>query len=381
MTTTLRPDDRAELLSPETAADPVAGDPVSGDPVGADPTAADPTAAGYPTAADRNAADLAARPRRLRRTSALRSLVRETRLHPSMLIAPLFVRPGSGVREPISSLAGQARLSPDQAVVEAQRLAELGVGGIILFGLPDAKDDEGSGAWIADGIVQQTLRRLRDRDLPLVLIADTCLCEYTTHGHCGPLMADGSVANDPAVERLAQTAESQVRAGADIVAPSAMMDGQVAGIRRALDAAGQRDAAIMAYAAKAASAFYGPFREAADSAPSFGDRRGYQMDPSNAREALREMALDVAEGADMLLIKPAMPQLDQIVAARARFDLPIAAYQVSGEYAMLTAAAERGWLDGRRAMLEAVTGIVRAGAGIVITYAAADIATWLRDER
>jgi porphobilinogen synthase len=350
MTTTLRPDDRHDLLTAQVRIE------------------------------EQAAASPALRPRRLRRTPALRSLVRETRLHPSMLVAPLFVRPGSGVREPIPSLAGQARLSPDQVVAEAERLAELGVGGIILFGLPDFKDDEGTGAWIEEGIVQQTLRELRDRALPLVLIADTCLCEYTSHGHCGPLMADGSVENDTSVERLAQTAASQVRAGADVVAPSAMMDGQVAGIRRALDAAGHGDAVVMAYAAKAASAFYGPFREAADSAPSFGDRRGYQMDPANAREALREMALDVAEGADMLLVKPAMPQLDQIAAVRARFDLPIAAYQVSGEYAMLTAAAERGWLDGRRAMLEAVTGIVRAGAGIVITYGAADIATWLRDE-
>jgi porphobilinogen synthase len=372
MTTTLRPDDREELAGREARTETAQ----------TEAWIAEELEVNEATSTAGPAAEVSiSRPRRLRRTPALRSLVRETRLHPSMLVQPLFVRPGSGVREPISSLAGQARLSPDQAVVEAERLAELGVGGVILFGLPDAKDDEGSGAWIKDGIVQQTLRLLSDRGLPLVLIADTCLCEYTTHGHCGPLMVDGTVANDPAVARLAQAAVSQARAGADIVAPSAMMDGQVAGIRHALDAAGQPDAAIMAYAAKAASAFYGPFREAADSAPSFGDRRGYQMDPSNAREALREMALDVAEGADMLLVKPAMPQLDQIAAARARFDLPIAAYQVSGEYAMLTAAAERGWLDGQRAMLEAVTGIVRAGAGIVITYAAADIATWLRDER
>jgi porphobilinogen synthase len=383
MTTTLRPDDREEGLEQEPRTEIAQTEAWIAEElvVNEGTMSIDTSTTRDATTADPTAIDLISRPRRLRRTPALRSLVRETRLHPSMLVQPLFVRPGSGIREPISSLAGQARLSVDEAVVEAERLAELGVGGIILFGLPDAKDDEGSGAWIEEGIVQQTLRRLRDRALPLVLIADTCLCEYTTHGHCGPLMADGTVANDPAVARLAQAAVSQVRAGADIVAPSAMMDGQVAGIRRALDAAGYGEAAIMAYAAKAASAFYGPFREAADSAPSFGDRRGYQMDPSNGREAMREMALDVAEGADMLLVKPAMPQLDQIAAARARFDLPIAAYQVSGEYAMLTAAAERGWLDGQRAMLEAVTGIVRAGAGIVITYAAADIATWLRDER
>ena len=321
------------------------------------------------------------RPRRLRRSPALRALVRETRLHPSMLVAPLFVRPGRGVREPIASMAGVARLSPDEAADEAGRLAELGVGGVILFGLPEAKDPVGSQASTDDGIVQEAFRRIHASELPLVTIADTCLCEYTDHGHCGPLRADGSVDNDAALARLAETAVSQARAGADIVAPSAMMDGQVAAIRSALDAAGLHDTAIMAYAAKHASAFYGPFREAADSAPAFGDRRTYQMDPANGREAMREMTLDVAEGADLLLVKPALPGLDLIAAARARFDLPIAAYQVSGEYAMLTAAAERGWLDGRRAMTEAVGAIVRAGAGIVITYAAADLATWLREDR
>jgi porphobilinogen synthase len=324
---------------------------------------------------------LPVRPRRLRRTPALRALVRETRLHPSVLVAPLFVRPGSGVREPIASMPGQARLSPDLAAEEASRLAELGVGGVILFGLPESKDALGSGASNDDGIVQDAFRRIRALELPLVTIADTCLCEYTDHGHCGPLAADGSVDNDAALIRLAEIAVSQARSGADIVAPSAMIDGQVAAIRTALDAAGLEQTAIMAYAAKHASAFYGPFREAADSAPAFGDRRSYQMDPANGREALREMALDVAEGADILLIKPALPGLDLVAAARARFDLPIAAYQVSGEYAMLAAAAERGWLDGRRAMTEAVTAIVRAGAGIVITYAAADLATWLRGER
>jgi len=321
------------------------------------------------------------RPRRLRRSPAMRALVRETRLHPSMLVAPLFVRPGRGVREPIGSMPGVARLSPDEAADEAGRLAALGVGGVILFGLPEAKDPLGSHASIDDGIVQETFRRVRALELPLVTIADTCLCEYTDHGHCGPLGVDGSVDNDAALVRLAEIAVSQARAGADVVAPSAMMDGQVAAIRSALDAAGLGDTAIMAYAAKHASAFYGPFREAADSAPAFGDRRTYQMDPANGREAMREMALDVAEGADLLLIKPALPGLDLIAAARARFDLPIAAYQVSGEFAMLAAAGERGWLDGRRAMVEAVTAIVRAGAGIVITYAAADLATWLREGR
>jgi porphobilinogen synthase len=324
---------------------------------------------------------LPVRPRRLRRTTALRALVRETRLHPSMLVAPLFVRPGAGTQEPIASMPGQARLSPDLAAEEAARLAELGVGGVILFGLPEAKDALGSGASADDGIVQDAFRRIRALELPIVAMADTCLCEYTDHGHCGPLARDGSVDNDAALARLAETAVSQAAAGADVVAPSAMMDGQVAAIRAALDAAGFSQTAIMAYASKHASAFYGPFREAADSAPAFGDRRGYQMDPANGREAVREMALDVDEGADILLVKPALPCLDLVAAARARFDLPIAAYQVSGEYAMLAAAAERGWLDGRRATVESVTAIVRAGAGIVITYAAADLASWLRDER
>jgi porphobilinogen synthase len=321
------------------------------------------------------------RPRRLRRTPAIRALVREARLHPAMFLAPLFVRPGVGIREPIESLPGQFRVSPDEAVRDAERLAALGVGGVLLFGLPADKDESGSGAWIEDGVVQQALRRLHDAALPLVLVADTCLCEYTSHGHCGPLLADGSVDNDAALASLAGTAVAQAEAGADVVAPSAMMDGQVAAIRAELDAAGRSDTAIMAYAAKAASAFYGPFRDAADSAPTFGDRRGYQMDPANGRMARRELALDAAEGADILLVKPAMPQLDLVAAARAAHDLPLAAYQVSGEYAMLAAAAERGWLDRRAATLEALTGIARAGADIVITYAAADAAGWIREER
>ena len=328
-----------------------------------------------------SAVSLPVRPRRLRRTPALRALVRETRLHPSMFIAPLFVQPGLNRRDPIGSMPGQARLSADLAAEEAARLAGLGVGGVILFGLPESKDPLGSEASADDGIVQDAFRRIRALELPLVTMADTCLCEYTDHGHCGPLAPEGSVDNDAALVRLAETAVTQARAGADIVAPSAMIDGQVGAIRAALDAEGFEQTAIMAYASKHASAFYGPFREAADSAPAFGDRRGYQMDPANGREALREMDLDVAEGADMLLVKPALPGLDLIAAARARFDLPIAAYQVSGEFAMIAAAAERGWLDGRRAMTEAVTAIVRAGAGIVINYAAADLATWIRDER
>ena len=321
------------------------------------------------------------RPRRLRRTVALRALVRETRLHPSMLIAPLFVRPGDGVREPVSSMPGVDRLSPDEAALQAQVLADLGVGGVILFGLPSEKDSEGSGAWIEDGIVQQALRRIKRLDLDLVLIADTCLCEYTDHGHCGPIAGDGSIDNDAALASLAATAVSQARAGADIVAPSAMMDGQVAAIRSALDSEGLTQTAIMAYASKTASAFYGPFREAADSTPAFGDRRTYQMDPANAREARRELTLDVAEGADLLLVKPALPNLDIVADARARFDLPVVAYQVSGEYAMIQAGSQLGWIDGRRVMLESLTSIVRAGAGIVITYAAADVAGWLMEDR
>ena len=328
-----------------------------------------------------SATALPIRPRRLRRTAALRALVRETRLHPRMLVTPLFVRPGAGLREAIPSMPGVARLSPDVAADEAVRLAQLGVGGVILFGLPEAKDAKGTEASADDGVVQDTFRRIRALELPIVTAADTCLCEYTDHGHCGPLATDGSVDNDAALVRLAETAVSQARAGADVVAPSAMIDGQVGAIRRALDDAGLTQTAIMAYAAKHASAFYGPFRDAAGSAPAFGDRRGYQMDPANGREALREMALDVGEGADILLVKPALPALDLIAAARARFELPIAAYQVSGEYAMLSAAAERGWLDGRAAMTEALTAVVRAGAQIVITYAAADVATWLREER
>jgi porphobilinogen synthase len=297
-----------------------------------------------------------------------------------MLVAPLFVQPGVARRDPIDSMPGQARLSADLVAAEAARLAALGVGGVILFGLPESKDSMGSEASADEGIVQEAFRRIRALELPIVTIADTCLCEYTDHGHCGPLAPDGSVDNDAALVRLAQTAVTQARAGADVVAPSAMIDGQVGAIRAALDGAGFEQTPIMAYASKHASAFYGPFREAADSAPAFGDRRGYQMDPANGREALREMATDVAEGADILLVKPALPGLDLVAAARARFDVPIAAYQVSGEFAMIAAAAERGWLDGRRAMTEAVTAIVRAGAGIVITYAAADLATWLREE-
>jgi porphobilinogen synthase len=323
--------------------------------------------------------DPAHRLRRTRRTEALRALVRETRIHPRQLVAPLFVFPGRGLREPVGSMPGVERVTPDEAERDAKALAALGVGGVILFGLPAEKDAAGTGGWIADGIVQETLRRLRDANPDLVLIADTCLCEYTDHGHCGPLLKDGRVDNDATIELLARTAASQAEAGADIVAPSAMMDGQVAAIRHGLDEGGFADTAILAYAAKTASAFYGPFRDAAGSAPSFGDRRGYQMDPANGREAMREMVNDLAEGADMLLVKPAMPSLDILAAARQAFDVPIGAYQVSGEYAAIEAAARNGWLDRRRALTESTTSILRAGAGFVITYAAADLAAWARE--
>ena len=318
------------------------------------------------------------RPRRLRRSPALRDLVRETRLDPRMLVAPMFVRSGTGRREPITALPGVDRVSVDEALRDAARFAALGIGGVILFGLPDDKDAEGTAAWDDEAPVQRALKRLRAEALPLVTIADTCLCEYTSHGHCGPLV-DGVVDNDRALLSLARAAVSQAEAGADVVAPSAMMDGQVGAIRSALDGAGLADTVVVSYAAKAASAFYGPFREAAGSTPAFGDRRSYQMDSANRREAMREIQLDVEQGADIVMVKPAMPQLDLIAEAHRRWDVPVAAYQVSGEYAMLAAAAERGWLDRRAATLETLTGIVRAGAGIVITYAAADVAGWLND--
>ncbi len=318
--------------------------------------------------------------RRLRRTPALRALVRETRLDPAGFIAPLFVRSGNALREPIPSMPGHYRFSPDEVVREARDLAALGVGGVILFGLPEAKDARGSGAYAEDGIVQRTVHALREAGSPLVVAADVCLCEYTDHGHCGIVDQGGQVLNDPTLELLAETAVSLAEAGADVVAPSAMMDGQVSAIRAALDASGGADVAIMGYAAKYASAFFGPFREAADSAPQFGDRRGYQMDPANAREALAEIEADLAEGADIVMVKPALPYLDVIRAARERFDAPLAAYQVSGEYATIAAAAERGWIDLRAAALESLTAIVRAGAGIVLTYFAKQAARWLAEE-
>jgi porphobilinogen synthase len=311
--------------------------------------------------------------RRLRSTGALRSLVRETRLDLDSLVYPLFVGPSTERNEPLPALG---RFSVEDLVAEAEELRGLGVPAVILFGIPDEKDERGSGAWDDDGVVQQALRALRASVPGLVLITDVCLCEYTSHGHCGVLEGE-EVANDATVELLARTAVSHVEAGADTVAPSDMMDGRVAAIRSALDDAGFDSTPILSYAAKYASAFYGPFREAADSAPAFGDRRGYQMDPANVREALRECELDVAEGADVLMVKPALPNLDIIRAVRERFDLPVAAYNVSGEYAMVKAAAASGWMDERQAALESLTAIKRAGADVIVTYWAKDVAQWL----
>jgi porphobilinogen synthase len=311
--------------------------------------------------------------RRLRRTGALRSLVRETRLDLEDLVLPVFVAP-----EPLrnDALPAMSRFTVEELVAEAEDCAALGISALLLFGLPEEKDDRGSGAWEDDGIVQQALRALRERVPGLVLVTDVCLCEYTSHGHCGVLDGD-EVANDETLELLARTAVSHAEAGADAVAPSDMMDGRVAALRGALDDAGFEATPILAYSAKYASAFYGPFREAADSAPAFGDRRGYQMDPANVREALRECEQDVREGADLLMVKPAMPNLDVIRAVRERFDLPVAAYNVSGEYAMVKAAGAAGWLDERAAALESVTAIKRAGADIVISYWAKELAGWL----
>jgi len=323
------------------------------------------------------------RMRRTRRTEALRSLVRETRLEPGQLIYPLFLCPGEGVRREISSMPGVFNLSVDEAVKEAEEAAQLGLGGLLLFGLPETKDEQGTGAWDEQGIVQQGLRALKANaaSKKLVLIADVCLCEYTSHGHCGMVVEtagpDGpgfEVENDASIDVLGRTAASLAAAGADIVAPSDMMDGRVAEIRRALDEEGREQTPILSYASKFASAFYGPFREAADSAPQFGDRRSYQMDGANVREAMREIELDLSEGADMILMKPAMPYLDVIRAARDRFDVPMGAYQVSGEYSMLQAAFAKGWLEPQRAMLESLIGIRRAGAEFIVTYFAKDAA-------
>src|SRR6266511_1869754 len=316
------------------------------------------------------------RPRRLRRTEALRSMVREVRLAPENFILPLFVCPGEHVRHEISSMTGVHNLSVDEILKEATGAFEAGVRGIILFGLPETKDALASGAYAEDGVVQKAIRAIRRSVPDLIIMADTCLCEYTAHGHCG-VVRNEEVLNDESLELLARTAVSQAEAGADIVAPSAMMDGQVGAIREGLDGSGFENVAILSYAVKYASAFYGPFREAAESAPAFGDRRAYQMDPANVREALREVALDVAEGADVVMVKPALPYLDVIRAVRERFDLPVAAYNVSGEYAMVQAAAARGWLDERQAAIESLTAIKRAGADIVISYWTKELARWL----
>jgi len=311
--------------------------------------------------------------RRFRRNAQLRGLVRETRLSLDQLVMPLFVAP-----EPLrnDALPAMSRFTVDGVVREVEELVRLGVQAVILFGIPAEKDEQATGAWEEDGIVQQALRALRPRFPELVLLTDVCLCEYTSHGHCG-VIVDGEVANDASLEVLARTAVSHVEAGADVVAPSDMMDGRVAAIREGLDEHGFESTPILAYSAKYASAFYGPFREAADSTPAFGDRRGYQMDPANVREALRECELDVEEGADAIMIKPALPYLDVIRAAREAFDVPVGAYNVSGEYAMVKAAAQAGWLDERQAALESLTAIKRAGADLIISYWTKDLATWL----
>ncbi|MFW6176018.1 MAG: porphobilinogen synthase [Acidobacteriota bacterium] len=313
------------------------------------------------------------RGRRLRRTAELRALVRETRLVPEQLVLPLFAEEGEGLRQPVPSLPGVFRTSVDELVRDAAEARELGIGAVLLFGIPGEKDEQGSGAWDPDGIVQRAVRAVKEEAPGIAVVTDVCLCEYTSHGHCG-LLEDGEVANDRTLELLTRTAVSHARAGADVVAPSDMMDGRIRAVRRALDGAGFQGLPILSYAAKYASAFYGPFRDAADSTPSFGDRRGYQMDPANAREALREVRADLAEGADMVMVKPALAYLDVIRRVREETTAPVAAYHVSGEYASLMAAAERGWLDEGAAMTEALLSIRRAGADIIVSYWAREFA-------
>ncbi len=320
------------------------------------------------------------RPRRLREKPLLRRMVRETRLAVDNFVYPLFVTHGRGVRQAIGSMPGQHRLSVDEAIKEAKDAAGMGIPAVLLFGIPEDKDPRGSEAYAEDGIVQQATRAIKDTVPDLLVITDVCLCEYTSHGHCG-VVEEGRVKNDPTLELLARTALSQAEAGADIVAPSDMMDGRVAAIREALDEASFGETPIMAYSAKYASAFYGPFREAAESAPQFGDRRAYQMDPPNGLEALREVALDIDEGADIVMVKPALPYLDVIARVKMDFGVPLAAYSVSGEYAMLRAAGRLGWLDEERAMMELLVSIRRAGADIVITYFAKDVARLLESNR
>jgi porphobilinogen synthase len=319
-----------------------------------------------------------ARHRRLRQSAGVRRLVQETRLSAADFVYPLFVAHGQGVRDEIPSMPEQYRISLDQIGREARELRSLGIGAVLLFGLPAMKDEQGSEAYASGGIVQDAVREFKNADAELVVITDVCLCEYTSHGHCG-VIVDGRVDNDQSIDLLARTAVSHARAGADIVAPSDMMDGRVLAIREALDDAGFEQTPIMAYSAKYASAFYGPFREAADSAPQFGDRRGYQMDPPNAREAMLEIADDVDEGADIVMVKPALSYLDVLSRASAEFDLPLAAYNVSGEYSMVKAAEKNGWIDGRRVALEILTSIKRAGADIIITYHAKEAARWLAE--
>jgi len=318
------------------------------------------------------------RPRRLRRNEAMRSLARETRLSTHGFIYPMFVCPGKGVRNPIASMPGVAQQSVDMFLEECREVEQLGIPGIILFGIPEKKDALGTEAYAADGVVQRAVEAVRRAKLNLLVMTDVCLCEYTDHGHCG-IIENGEVKNDPTLKLLAAESVSHARAGADIIAPSDMMDGRVGSIRTALDAAGFEDIAIMSYAAKYCSGFYGPFREAADSAPQFGDRRGYQMDPSNAREALREVELDLAEGADMIMVKPALAYLDIIQRVRQAFSVPIGAYNVSGEYAMVKAASANGWIEEKRIALEILTAIHRAGASIILTYHAKDAARWLKN--
>jgi porphobilinogen synthase len=318
----------------------------------------------------------ATRLRRLRRTDRLRSLIRETRLDLGDFVMPLFVCPGEDVVRPIEGLPAIAQRSIDELVVEAGVLSALGVPAVLLFGIPEEKDEEGSGAYDEDGIVQRALRELKSGFPDLVLATDACLCEYTSHGHCG-VIRDGDVDNDASLDLLARTAVSHAEAGADAICPSDMMDGRIGAIRSALDEAGHEQIPVVSYAAKYASAFYGPFREAAESTPAFGDRRGYQLDPPNVREALRECELDVREGADALIVKPALPYLDVLRAVRERFDLPVGAYNVSGEYAMLKAAAASGWLEERQAALESLTAIKRAGADFVVSYWTKELAEWL----
>lgn len=317
------------------------------------------------------------RPRRLRRAEALRAMVRETRLTPQSLVYPLFVCPGTNIRNEIRSMPGNYRWSVDLLVEECRSAFDLGIPAVILFGIPEAKDDVGSGAYDPDGIVQRAARALKSALPDLIIICDVCLDEYTSHGHCG-LVKDGEIDNDTTLELLARTALTQVQAGADVVAPSDMMDGRVGRIRRELDTHGFTQIPILAYSAKFASAFYGPFREAADSAPKFGDRKSYQMDPANQREALREIALDIEEGADIIMVKPAMPYLDILALARQRFDVPLAAYQVSGEFSLIAAAAQMGWIDRERTIMESLVSIRRAGADIILTYFAKDVAQLLR---